>query len=162
VQAKAADVFYGGDSLGQIAKGIVFQDERIAAAENHLVNRGIPGQVSECLFEPPLAPRKAGSWVVPAEAKPAMDAALASCYDEGSASVLGEQTGSGGRTRFAKRVPTEPLHNLRFRGDRQDLAEERIVRVSGADALQVGARHEHSEGSRWTASLLGERLGQIE
>ncbi len=96
------------------------------------------------------------------EAKPAMDAATASCYDEGSASVLGEQTGRERGTGFAERVVTEPLHFLRFRSHRQDLSEQGIVRIARANPLEVGPRHEHSQRSCNAAGLIGNGGGQIE
>ncbi len=97
-----------------------------------------------------------------AEAKSAMDATSASCYDEGSASVLGEQTGRGRGAGFAQRVATEPLHVFRFRHDRQDLTEEGVIRISEANAVEEGPRHQHSERSGSAASLIGQGCGQIE
>lgn len=96
----------------------------------------------ECPSESVFIPIQSGGWVMPPEAKSAMDAAPTSCYDEGSASVFGEQTGSERRLIFAKRVPAEPLHDLRLRPDRQDLAEQRIVWIAAADAVQVGPGYE--------------------
>ncbi len=127
VEAQAVDVIELREAIGELTKHFVVERERVAAAQDHFVDRGVLRQVVERLFEAVDFSRGRGGRMVAAEAKTAMDAASTSCYDEGSASVFGEQTGSGRGSGLTKRVPAEPLDDLQLCRDRQDLAEEGVV-----------------------------------
>ena len=145
VEAEPTNVFDLGDSVGQVGKTRVFDDEWVASAEDDFMGGRVVGEMAEGVLEAVDVSRRSGGRVVAAEAESAMDCASVSCYDEGSASVLGEQAGSRCGVGLAERVADESFHNLRFGLDRQHLAQQWIVRIAWADSLEEGPRYQQAE-----------------
>ena len=86
------------------------------------------------------------------ETKSAMDGTLRSCYHQDSAFVLPQQTGGAAGISLAQRVEAVTGGLGQFGRPRQDLQEQGVVGVAGADACGVGPRHQQRPGR-------GRRLG---
>ncbi len=162
VEPQAMQMVDAGKTANELREHSVVEGERVAAAQDDLMKGGVSRQQVKRFFKTANLPCRRGGRMVATEAETAMDAASTSCYDEGSASVLGEQTGSGRGVGLAERVPAEPLHDLQFCLDRQDLAEKGIVWIAGADTVEIGPGHEQSETSGGSLGRFDKIRGETE
>jgi hypothetical protein len=86
---------------------------------------------------------------VPPETKSAMDGARSSCYYQESALVLPEQAGLALSGPFAERVGAAAGRHEPFGRAWQNLEQERVGRIAGSDAGQIGTRdQERQAGGR--------------
>ena len=108
------------NSLGKPGQLAVGQHQRVAAAEDHLVDRAVGGDfpqrlgIPKCVAAvgdgPSCSIRK-----VPPEAEAAMDGARPSCYHQDSALVLPQQTGPAQGVGLAQRIGRVAGHGGQFR-----------------------------------------------
>ncbi len=147
--AKMGDCGKLPGDLGQPAIG---RRQRVAAAENDLFDRRIGGDLPQDVL-----PRDPGQGLnvrkMPPEAETAMDGTDPTCYDQEPAFILSQKTGRAENPRFVQGIGHELRPPSRrpcgqFLDARQDLQQQRIQRIAGAHAGQIGLGNEHAETRR--------------
>ena len=147
---------------GKLGKLGVLQNQRVAAAEDHLADRRVGRDLLDCRLPILDSARGPTAAEVPSEAVTAMDSAGGGCYHEGSACVLLEQAGGDRRGRLAQRIDAEAGRRGQFGLLRQNLQKHRIVRVAGPNAAyQCAGDQQRKTGGRRPGGL-GQRRRQTQ
>jgi hypothetical protein len=143
----------GGQLVDDVGQKSVVQGERIASTEDDLVNRRLPANPPQ--QPPPMFSIREGrrTTKMPPKAEAAMDGAALTCYDEKPAWILPKDPWPSGGFCIADRISAEPRLGVYFGGLGEYLKEERVLRITRLDPVQIGLRQPEREG---VARLLAE------
>ncbi len=146
----------------QVGELVVAQGQGIAAAQDHLADRPVGGEMGD--RRPPPIPRGVGLRIrkVPAEAIPAVDRAGAGGGQKRPAFVFVKHAGHGLGGEIPDRVPGVAGFDGLLQVERQNLAQQGVMRVARGDTREIGARHAQREEAVDPARGRKQLFGQIE
>ncbi len=117
--------------------------QRIAAGKDRFLDRVVLAQVIECPFPLPHRRRVVGVGEVTAEAVTAIDRTGRTGNQQRPAGVFVNQPWSGRVVALFQWIIDIAPHGIAFRAQRQDLAQQGVVRIAAPDPREISQRHAH-------------------
>ena len=145
VDAQAAHVGDRGQRRGQLRQLGGGQRQRVAAGQDHLVDRRVGGNGRQRLFPGAAGGVFPGIVEMAAETIAAVDRAAAGGHQQGAPAVLLDHAGGLLRRAVADRVEAEPRNHPHLGIDRQHLPQQRVGRVARTHARGKAARYPQRE-----------------
>lgn len=154
VNAQTSDVRNRAQLAFQLDQTGIAETQRVAAAEDHLLDAVVGGDGREGFGEG--AARMVAIREVPPEAVAAVDRAGAGGDQQRTAPVFVQQAGGAAGVFVADRVGAETRYEVEFGAQRQYLTEQRVVRIAMAHARDIATGHAQRE-----IAMRGERGGEV-
>ncbi len=145
VDAQAADVGDRRQRRGQLRQLGGGQRQRVAAGQDHFVDRRVGGNGRQRRFPAAAGGILARIVEMAAETIAAVDRAAAGGHQQGAPAVFLDDPGGLLGRAIADRVEAEPGDHPHLGVDRQHLAQQRVGRVAAAHARGEAARHPQRE-----------------
>src|SRR5690606_12010936 len=145
MDAQPADVRNRRECIAQFGELGRGQGQRVAAGQDQLVDRWVFTKVPEGCLPAVRRSGLVGIREMAPETVAAVHRTRAARDEQGATGVLVQYPGSRASGEVADRIPHESVRSHEFGGPRQDLEQERVIRVAGPHARDEAGRYADRE-----------------